>query len=150
MAVIELRGLGQGDVIQLSEQLVRDLKAVGADADWQIEYFTEQQPNEVYRNAADLTAYIPVVVAAVSAGGALTVLLSQEGILAKIAQLFEKRLESKKSELIIRAADGSSIELRSTMTAGEIKSILREVSRREGVSAVSNTASNTNAPSPNP
>lgn len=131
MATIELRGADQAEVEQLSEQLISELKAIGADTDWKVEYSTEQVESKDITRGIDLVPYIPIAVAAVSAGGALSLFLSQDSILGKIAQIFEKHIESKKAELVIKAEDGSSIEIRANMSGGDIEKILREVNRRD-------------------
>ena len=131
MATIELRGEDYAEIQQLSEQLVSELTALDADTDWQVEYSTEQAESKDITRGIDLAPYIPIAVAAVSAGGALSLFLSQDSILGKIAQIFEKHIESKKAELVIKAEDGSSIEIRANMTGGDIEKILREVNRRD-------------------
>lgn len=140
MATFELRGLDQTEVQQLAQQLTHEFKAVSTDTDWQVAYTTDKVETGATRSI-DLVPYIPIAVAAVSAGGALTVLLGQDGILAKIAQIIEKHIEGKKTEVIVKAADGSSIELRANMSAGDIQRILREMNRRDNTTPTSTTNS---------
>ncbi|WP_020559037.1 hypothetical protein [Thiofilum flexile] len=153
MATIELRGADPVDIQQLSEQLVSELKGLDADVDWQIHYSTEHIESKDITRGIDLVPYIPIAVAAVSAGGALSLFLSQDSILGKIAQIFEKQVENKKAELIIKTEDGSSIEIRANMTGREIENIIREVNRRDRAASTdttTNTSSsgdNTSSPS---
>lgn len=144
MASIELRGQDEAEVKALSEQLMRELQALSSDVQWQVQYNQiklESRTDEQISRGDPIT-WTMVVAAAVSAGGAATVFFSKDGFLASIAQVIEKYIEGKKTELVIKSSDGSSFELRSTMSAGDIQKVLREMNRRDNAASVPNTSNN--------
>jgi hypothetical protein len=49
---------------------------------------------------------VDLAVTAVSAGGALTVLLSKDGFLSALARVLEKYVESRKAEVMIETRKG--------------------------------------------
>lgn len=122
MAGIQLLAGDAGLMRELAAQLDADLRRAGLAGQLQV--------GEVCVEAAEACRGDPVTLAtvwltAVGAGGALSVLLGRDGVLAALARVLEKYVAGRQAEVVIEKANGDRLQVRGPV--GEIKAILQQL-----------------------
>ena len=105
---------------QFSSDLQQLLKQAGSQEEVSIETRT---PEAVITRGVDLTTLLTV---ALGAGGALTMLLSKDGVLDSLARVIEKYIESRKMSVKIKTEANAELEITGG-TAQEIKELLKTI-----------------------
>jgi len=122
MESIQFRG-GDAETMQaLSQEIAADLRKAGLDGELRVGPATAEPRPEATRG--DPVTLLTVAVAAVGAGGALSVLLGKDGFLSALARVLEKHVEGRKVEVLIETRKGEKIKV--SGPAGEIKAILKQ------------------------
>lgn len=122
MSSIEFRS-DNAELMQiLPEQIIQDLQQVELDSDLQLSA-PVTVTSEITRG--DPITLTTVVLTAVGAGGALSVLLGKDGFLSALARVLEKYVEGRKVEVLIESDNGNKIQVRGPV--GEIKDILKQI-----------------------
>ncbi len=106
----------------IAKQLQADLAQAGLADSLQVSEPELQASTQVMRG--DPSMWATVVLTAVGAGGALSVLLSKEGVLASLASVLEKYIEGRKVDIVIDKGNGEKIQLSGPAT--EIQGILKQ------------------------
>jgi hypothetical protein len=109
---LQLQGTSMEEMYELYEALNADIAEAGLASELEVK--APEEPYEEVSYRGDATTLITVAVAAVSAGGALTMLLSKDGIIAKY-------IESKRVELVVEK-DGEKIQY--TGPVGSLSEVL--------------------------
>ena len=125
-----MRILIQSDDEQLIQNIQAELRELvichGLQGTLQAGAVIPQMPAESHRG--DPVTIYTVLLAALSAGGALTVAMSKDGFLTQLARVLEKYIESGKTHIIIKDS-GRELEMKGSarriekMLAGVIEHI---------------------------
>ena len=121
MESIQFRGADSQLMQALSSQLADDLKQAGLDQELQVGPIATQSQPDTTRG--DPVTWTTVALAAVGAGGALSVLLGKDGFLSALARVLEKYIERNQAEVLIETKNGI-IKIKGPV--GEIKAILKQ------------------------
>ena len=119
---LKLQGNNMGEMYDLYEALSIDIAQAGLGNDLSVSEPIEPLEEATYR--ADTMSLVTVAVAAVGAGGALSVLFGKEGFLSSLANVLAKYVETRKADLLIEK-EGEKIHIQGT--AQEIQDILERL-----------------------
>ena len=116
MMELKLQGNDMSAMYDLYEALGAEVTQAGLAGDFSVSEPTEPLEEVAYRG--DIGTWVTVAIAAVGAGGAVTVLISS------IANVIAKHIESQKLELVIEK-DGQKIDIKGP--AKEIQATLEKI-----------------------
>ena len=108
----------------LSEQIQEDLAAVGLAESLDLSEPSLEAATGVTRSA-DPTTWATIIMTAVGTGGALSVLLSKDGVLAALAAVLEKYVEGRKVDIVIDKGNGEKVQV--SGPASEIQGVLKQL-----------------------
>ena len=106
----------------LAADLANDLAIIGIDGNIHIADI-QHHPLNAPTKGGDPITLTTIVLAAVGAGGALTVAMSKEGFLTRLAQVLEKYVERR---IEVEIDHGGGQRTRLSGPAGQIRKLLQE------------------------
>lgn len=126
MATIQFRSTNAQQLQMIAEQLQQDLQQMPLAAELQLSA-PHSETEAVTRG--DVVTWTMITLAAVGAGGALSVLLGKDGFLTALARVLEKYVAGRQAEVIIEDKQGKKITVRGPV--GNIKEILQQIQRED-------------------
>jgi hypothetical protein len=122
MASIRFRSTNTHRLEDTIAELRQDLKKINLENELLLSGIISQRKGDVMRG--DAMTWATVVMTAVGAGSALSVLLSKDGVLVALAGILEKYVEGQRVEVILKTKQGKKIV---HGPVSEIKAILKQI-----------------------
>lgn len=122
MASIRFRSTNTHRLEDTVAELRQDLEQINLETQLRLSGIISQRKGDIMHG--DAVTWATVIMTAVDAGGALSVLLSKDGVLIALAGVLEKYVEGQRVEVILKTKQGKKIVYG---PVSEIKVILQQI-----------------------